>query len=111
MRSPAVPLALIAGAALALTLPLDAQDTGQVTKPLPSPAGGTRLPAPAGVQVSQDAQGAIVLSWSPVAGAVRYNLGRAVGTEGFRQAVPPSTTESPLVDTRVAEGGSATCTR
>ena len=106
MRSPVVPIALIAGATLALTLPLGAQDAGQVTKPqpLPSPAGGMRLPAPTGLTVSQDFRGAITVSWSPVAGAVRYNLGRSVGTEGFRQAVPPSTDGTTLVDTRVTAG-------
>jgi hypothetical protein len=105
MRRPAVPRSLPA-LLLALTLagPLAAQDAGPVTKPMPSPAGGNRLPAPTGLTVRQDAQGAIVFSWAPVEGAVRYNIGRSVGTEGFRQATPPTTQGTSLVDTRVTQG-------
>jgi hypothetical protein len=99
----AVPFAVLA-LVVTLASPLAAQDTGPVTKPLPSPAGGNRLPAPTGLSVRQDAQGAIVLSWNAVPGAVRYNLGRSVGTDGFRQAVPPSTETTSLVDTRVTVG-------
>jgi hypothetical protein len=111
MRRPAVPLsrtlaATIAAtiAAFALAAPVGAQDTGPVTKPLPSPAGGNRLPAPTGLSVRQDAYGAIILSWAPVEGAVRYNIGRSVGTEGFRQNVPPSTQATTLADVRVTVG-------
>jgi hypothetical protein len=105
MRRPAVSRSLLAAAlAVAVAGPLAAQDAGPVTKPQPSPAGGNRLPMPTGLTVRQDAQGAIVVSWNAVAGAARYNLGRSVGTEGFRQAVPPTTQETSIVDTRVTVG-------
>lgn len=107
MRRPArssLALVLPMTLAIALASPAAAQDAGQVTKPPPSPAGGTRLPAPRGLSVRQDERGAIVVAWAPVEGAVRYNLGRSVGTEGFRQAIAPDPQATTYVDTRVTQG-------
>lgn len=75
-----------------------------VTKPTPSaPRTGDRLPLPRNVRAVQQADGRIVVTWSPVSGATAYAITRSVPPDPAA-AVTPNATDTMFVDRQVTAG-------
>ena len=75
----------------------------EVIKPTTTTTLQTRLPAPASVAARQLSDGRIEVRWTPVEGAVRYQLTRSVPPSGA-QVVQPDPVQATYVDADVRVG-------
>lgn len=75
----------LAAAILIAVVPGRADGQQPTVKPQPGARANVRLPAPRNVRVVQTGAGELTVTWEPVPGARSYNLGRAVGTNGFQR--------------------------
>ena len=97
-------LASATGALFAMPQSIDAQDTGQVTKPLSEPNLSTdRLPAPK-PSARQGTDGKITVTWAPIEGAVRYLMWRSVPPMATAAVTLQNTQSTAYVDANVKAG-------
>ncbi len=75
-----------------------------VTKPTtPAPGTGDRLPLPRNVRAVQQADGRIVVTWSPVPGATAYAITRSVPPDPAAP-ITPNVTDTLFVERQVTAG-------
>lgn len=78
----------------------------QVTKPRVTPGPMDRLPAPAELMASQQADGSIRVVWKAVTGAVSYSMTRSVPPASAQQVELPKSPDTVYLDRDVRPGSS-----